>query len=61
VDLKKLQKAGEEIEYIPVSDEEMKKVVDSIYGNLPEMKDETAKEPVDKKAAPEDAPAATVK
>jgi len=40
VDLKKMQDSGEEIKYLPVSDEEMKKVVDSVYENLPEMKSE---------------------
>jgi hypothetical protein len=38
VDLKKMQEAGEEIYNLPVSDEEMKKVVDSVYDNLPELK-----------------------
>ncbi len=40
VDLKKMQETGEEIIYLPVSDQEMKKVVDSVYDNLPEMKSE---------------------
>jgi hypothetical protein len=38
VDLKKMQESGEEIHYLPVSDGEMKDVVDSVYDNLPEMK-----------------------
>lgn len=38
VDLKKMQDAGEEIYYLPVSDEEMKDVVNSVYDNLPEIK-----------------------
>lgn len=38
VDLKAMQDAGEEIYNIPVSDEEMKNVVDSVYGELPEVK-----------------------
>ncbi len=38
VDLKKMQESGEEIKYLPVSDGEMKKVVDSVYENLPEIK-----------------------
>ncbi|NVM22767.1 MAG: hypothetical protein HWN68_13420, partial [Desulfobacterales bacterium] len=37
LDLKALQEAGEEIYYLPVSDEEMKNVVNSIYENLPEI------------------------
>jgi hypothetical protein len=40
VDLKKMQSSGEEIKYLPVSDEEMKKVVNSVYENLPEIKSE---------------------
>ena len=38
LDLKKMQSAGEEIIYLPVSDEEMGKVVGSAYENLPEIK-----------------------
>ncbi len=38
VDLKKMQETGEEIKYLPVSDEEMMKVIDSVYDNLPEMR-----------------------
>jgi hypothetical protein len=38
VDLKKMQGAGEEIYYLPVSDEEMKDVVNSVYDTLPEIK-----------------------
>jgi hypothetical protein len=38
VDLKKMQESGEEIYYLPVSDEEMTDVVDSVYDNLPEIK-----------------------
>jgi len=38
VDLKKMQGAGEEIYYLPVSDEEMKDVVNSVYESLPEIK-----------------------
>ena len=37
LDLKSMQEAGEEIYNIPVSDEEMKNVVESIYGELPEV------------------------
>lgn len=36
-DLKFMQEAGEEIYNIPVSDEEMKSVVESVYGELPEV------------------------
>ena len=36
LDLKKMKEQGEEIVNIQVSDEEMKKVVESVYGNLPE-------------------------
>jgi len=39
VDLKKMQATGEEIIYLPVSDAEMKKVVESVYDNLPEIKE----------------------
>lgn len=38
VDLKNMQESGEEILYLPVSDEEMKNVVHSVYDNLPEIK-----------------------
>lgn len=38
VDLKKMQDSGEEIYNLPVSDEEMKEVVSSVYDNLPELK-----------------------
>jgi len=38
VELKKMQEAGEEIYYLPVSDGEMKEVVNSVYDNLPELK-----------------------
>jgi hypothetical protein len=37
VDLKKMQESGEEIYNVPVSDEEMKKVVESVHDNLPEI------------------------
>lgn len=37
LDLKSMQDAGEEIYNIPVSDEEMKNVVESVYGELPEV------------------------
>ena len=37
LDLKSMQEAGEEIYNIPVSDEEMKNVVASVYGELPEV------------------------
>lgn len=40
IDLKKMQEAGEEIYYLPVSDEEMKTVVESVYENLPEVRGE---------------------
>ena len=35
LDLKKMQEQGEEIVNLPVSNEEMNKVVESVYGNLP--------------------------
>ncbi len=35
LDLKKMQQQGEEIVNLPVSDEEMQKVVESVYENLP--------------------------
>jgi hypothetical protein len=35
--LKSMQDAGEEIYNVPVSDEEMKNVVESVYGELPEV------------------------
>jgi protein tyrosine phosphatase (PTP) superfamily phosphohydrolase (DUF442 family) len=38
VDLNAMHRAGEEIYYLPVSDEEMKNVVQSVYDNLPEAK-----------------------
>lgn len=37
LDLKPMQEAGEEIYYLPVSDEEMNNVVNSVYDNLPEI------------------------
>ena len=37
LDLKSMQDAGEEIYNISVSDEEMKNVVESVYGELPEV------------------------
>ncbi len=37
LDLKSMQEAGEEIYNIPVSDEEMKNVVESVYGEIPEV------------------------
>ncbi len=37
VDLKQMQESGEEIKYLPVSDQEMKGVVESVYDNLPEV------------------------
>jgi len=37
VDLKKMQQQGEVIYNIPVSDAEMKKVVESVYDSLPEV------------------------
>lgn len=36
-DLKAMQEAGEEIYNTPASDEEMKSVVESVYGELPEV------------------------
>jgi hypothetical protein len=36
VDLKQMQEQGEEIYNLPVSDEEMKKIVESVYDGLPE-------------------------
>ncbi len=38
VDLKKLQQEGEVIKYLPLTDEEMSRVVHSVYENLPEQK-----------------------
>jgi hypothetical protein len=38
VDLKQMQESGEEVYNLPVSDEEMKNVVNSVYDTLPEMK-----------------------
>lgn len=35
LDLEKMQTSGEELRYLPVSDEEMKAVVESVYDNLP--------------------------
>jgi len=35
LDLETMQESGEEFQYLPVSDEEMKKVVESVYENLP--------------------------
>ena len=40
VDLKKMQESGEVIYYLPVPEDEMKGVVNSVYGELPEMKAE---------------------
>lgn len=40
VDLKKMHEEGEEIVYLPVSDEETKAVVSSVYENLPEVETE---------------------
>ena len=37
LDLKSMQEAGEENYNIPVSDEEMKNVVESVFGELPEV------------------------
>jgi hypothetical protein len=34
-----MQEQGEVIYNLPVSDEEMKKVVESVYGNLPETRE----------------------
>ena len=39
LDLKKMQEQGEVIYNLPVSDEEMKRVVESVYGNLPETRE----------------------
>jgi len=36
VDLKKMQQQGEDIYNLPVTDEEMKKIVESVYDSLPE-------------------------
>lgn len=38
MDLEKLQQEGEMIKYLPVRDEEMSRVVHSVYENLPEQK-----------------------
>ncbi len=40
VDLKKMQQSGEEIIYLPVTDAETGKAVNSVYENLPEIKTE---------------------
>lgn len=40
VDLRKMHENGEEIVYLPVSNEEMKAVVGSVFDNLPEIKTE---------------------
>ncbi len=40
LDLEKMQSAGEVFSYLPVSDEEMKKVLESIPGDLPQLKTE---------------------
>jgi hypothetical protein len=40
VDLKQLREQGEEIYHLPVPDEEMRRVVGSIYENLPETGEE---------------------
>jgi hypothetical protein len=37
LDLKQMQQQGEEIVHLPISDEEMTKVVESVYGSLPEV------------------------
>lgn len=37
LDLEKMQSAGEQFSYLPVSDEEIKKVVESIRGDLPQL------------------------
>ena len=37
LDLKSMQEAGEEIYNVPVSDEEMKNVEESVYGEFPEV------------------------
>jgi hypothetical protein len=37
LDLKKMQQQGEVIYNLPVSDEEMKKIVESVYDSLPEV------------------------
>lgn len=44
LDLKKMQEQGEQIVNLPVSDEEMKKVVESVYGSLPEIKGDEEEE-----------------
>ena len=36
-----MQTSGEDILYLPVSDDEMKKVVNAVYEDLPEMKAES--------------------
>ncbi len=37
LDLKSMQETDEEIYNLPASDEEMKNVVESVYGELPEV------------------------
>jgi hypothetical protein len=37
LDLHQMRDAGEEIYQLPVSDEEMKEVVESVYSELPEV------------------------
>lgn len=39
VDLRKMQETGEDIYYLPVTDEEMRKVVNSVYDNLPQLEE----------------------
>ena len=41
LDLKKMQASGEDIYNVPLSDDEMKAVVSSVYETLPEMKTDT--------------------
>ncbi|MDH4164064.1 MAG: hypothetical protein OEW15_15445, partial [Nitrospirota bacterium] len=45
VDLKEMQKEGEEIYYLPVSDEEMQKVVETMPTTLPELAQEQEARP----------------
>ena len=44
VDLGAMRKSGEEILYLPVTDEEMNKVVQSVYDTLPEVKNSASGE-----------------
>jgi hypothetical protein len=42
-----MHKEGEEVYYLPVSDEEMNNVVQSVYDTLPEMKPQEQEKPTE--------------